>query len=172
MNYSNRGNKQNVCIWNVIWTYTQGKKITFPLLSLQITSCLLTRHLSHLGQTSWMISVRSNVTYTWSYSSVTRVRLHGKNRAKINRTEKSPANWEHNAKVYCSCSISLLQPSACLSLSISFPHLCLSCTSLWFSLSLVTLHSPSGIQWWEWVVVGRLWHRVQSFGGILASKHS
>lgn len=84
-------------------------------------TCVLTLQLFHLNQKLWMISVRWNVTYIWSHSSVTRVRLHGKNRAKTNRAESSPANAEHEAKVYCSCST--------LSSSLSF-HLFPICASL------------------------------------------
>lgn len=131
-----------------------SKKTTFNLTlpffsSMQITSCLLTLPLSHLSQKSWMISVRWNVTYIWSHSSVTRVWLHGKNRAKTNRAQRSPANREDTAKVYCSCSIFLsFFHSACLFLSISFP-ICASlvCTLLCHNFSLSLLPSLSTALW-------------------------
>lgn len=105
-----------------------------------------------------MISVRWNVTYIWTHSSVTR--LHCKNRAKTNRREQSPANVEHIAKVCCSCSISLSFYPQLVSFfphppSPSVPPLSVLC--FFSSTSLVTLHSPEGITgWWDWATATRL----------------
>ncbi|MEQ2235382.1 hypothetical protein ILYODFUR_001757 [Ilyodon furcidens] len=96
-----------------------------------------------------MITVECNATNIWSHSSVTR--LHGKNRAKTNRTDGSLANTEHIAKVYCCCSIS---SSFNIGLVfIHFPPLCLprlTSSRAFFSFfftSPATLHSLSGDQW-------------------------
>lgn len=83
-----------------------------------------------------MISVRWNATYIWSHSSVTSVRLHGKNRAKTNTADWSSANSV--AEVYCSCPrLGSFFPSLGSSMPPSSVLFC-----LWFFLFPLSCHSP------------------------------